>query len=208
MNRLAHDWRLALRGFRRSPALFATAVVILALGIGMSVAMFTTFRTVLVRELPVADQDRVAVMWTYRDAGTELTMGAKDLDIVRRESQTMRDVAAVAHYPAYPSTLINGDQPIVLNTAMVTGNFFDVLGARPVLGRLLRSSDDDTGPFRSDGANASRTLVLSHKAWRQKFGGDSAIVGKRLVSAVFNWEYTVVGVAPPGLDYPSGVEFW
>jgi predicted permease len=208
MNRLVRDCRLAIRGFRRSPALFAIAVVILALGIGMSVGMFTTFRTVLIRQLPVADQDRVAVMWTYHDPGTELTMGAKDLGIVRRESRTMRDIAAVAHFPAYPSTLIDGDRPVVLNTAMVTGNFFDVLGARPVLGRLLRPSDDDTGPFRADGANASRTLVLTYKAWRQKFGGDSAIVGKRLVSTVFNWEYTVVGIAPPGLDYPSGVEFW
>ncbi len=161
MHRLVQDWRLAMRGFRRSPALFATAIIILALGIGMSVAMFTTFRTVLVRQLPVVDQDRVAVMWTYRDPGTELTTGAKDLDVVRRESRTMSDIAAVAHYPAYPSTLTNGDQPIVLNTALVSGNFFDVLGARPVLGRLLRPSDDDTGPFRADGANASRTRTPS-----------------------------------------------
>lgn len=208
MNRLVQDWHLATRGFQRTPTLFAMIVAILALGIGMAVAMFTTFKTILIRELPIADQDRVVVMWTYREPGTQLTMGAKDLDVVRRESRTMRDIAAVAHYPAYPSTLVHGDRPVVLNTSMVTGNFFDVLGARPVLGRLLRPSDDDTGPFRADGAHASRTLVLSHKAWRQKFGGDSAIVGKRLVSTVFNWEYTVVGVAPPGLDYPAGVEFW
>ncbi|MGH7619563.1 MAG: ADOP family duplicated permease [Gemmatimonadaceae bacterium] len=208
MNRLGEDIRLALRGFRRSPAFIVTAVIILALGIGTSVAMFTIFRTVLVRRLPVADQDRVVVMWTYVEPSTDLVSGAKDLDIVRHESRTMRDIAAVAHYPAYPSTLVYGDQAIVLNTALVTGNFFDVLGARPVLGRLLRPSDDDTGPFRGDGANASRTLVLSYKAWRQKFGGDSTIVGKHLVSTVFGWEYTVVGVAPQGLDYPAGVEYW
>jgi predicted permease len=208
MNRLAQDWRLALRGVRRTPAFFGLAVAILAVGIGASVAMFTIVRAVLIRPLPVVEQDRVAVMWTYRDPGAELVTGAKDLDVVRRGSRTMRDIAAVAHYPAYPSTLLSGDRPVVLNTAMVTGNFFDVLGAHPVLGRLLRPSDDDTGPFRGDGANASRTLVLSYKAWREKFGGDSSIVGKHLIATVFNWEYTIVGVAPSGLDYPAGVEFW
>src|SRR3954471_19044829 len=104
MDRLSQDIRIALRGFRRSPSFVATAVIILALGIGMSVAMFTVFRTVLVRRLPVIDQDRVVVMWTYRaDPATDYVSGTKELSIVRKESRTMRDIAAVAHWPATSS---------------------------------------------------------------------------------------------------------
>src|SRR5581483_4500287 len=87
MDRLAQDFRLAWRGYRRTPAFFATAVVILAIGIGMSVAMFTVFRTVLIRKLPVADQDRVVVMWTYRDSpNVDVAAGTDFLSVVRRES--------------------------------------------------------------------------------------------------------------------------
>src|SRR5215475_4303282 len=127
MDRLRHDLRFALRGFRRSPGFFVTAIVILALGIGMSVAMFTVFRTVLVRRLPVLNQDRIVVMWTYRDDPTvDLSTGTKDLAVVRRESRTMRDVAAVAHWPATSSPFMDGDRPIELNRGMVTGNYFNV----------------------------------------------------------------------------------
>src|SRR5215467_3468946 len=129
MDRLRQDLRFAVRGFRRTPCFFITAVAILALGIGMSAAMFTVFRTVLVRRLPVIDQDRVVVMWTYRDdPNTDMVTGTKDLSVVRRESRTMRDVAAVAHWPAVQSPLIDGDHTVGLARAMVTGNFFGLLG--------------------------------------------------------------------------------
>ncbi|HEY9426721.1 MAG TPA: hypothetical protein VIR34_06170 [Gemmatimonadaceae bacterium] len=84
MDRVRQDIRLALRGFRRTPGFVATAVIILALGIGMSVAMFTLFRTVLVRQLPVVDQDRVVVMWTYAgDPTADAVTGTKGLSVVR-----------------------------------------------------------------------------------------------------------------------------
>src|SRR3954463_9317874 len=96
-----HRLSLALRGFRRSPGFFAVAVLIIGLGVGMSVAIFSVFRTVLVRRLPVVDQDRIVVMWTYvTDPNTEVTLGTKELSVVRQESRTMRDVAGVAHWPA------------------------------------------------------------------------------------------------------------
>src|SRR5689334_24635686 len=101
---IAREFRFTLRGIRRSPVFFATAVVILGVGIGMSVAMFTVFRTVLVRRLPVVDQDRVVVMWTYvADPNTDVVTGTQDLAVVRRESRTMREIAAVAHWPATPA---------------------------------------------------------------------------------------------------------
>jgi len=102
--RLLRDARFAVRGFRRTPAFFITTVAILGLGIGMSVAMFTVFRTVLIRKLPVVDQDHAVVMWTYRgDPNSDVATGTKDLSVVRAGSRTMRDIAGVAHWPAVPT---------------------------------------------------------------------------------------------------------
>src|SRR5947207_120605 len=209
MDRIAQDVRFALRSFRRASGFFATAVVILAIGIGMSVAMFTVFRTVLVRRLPVVDQDRVVVMWTYAsDPTADVVTGTKDLSVVQRESRTMRGIAAVAHWPATSSPFQYGEQSIELNRGMVTGNFFEVLGVRPAVGRLLRASDDErTGPVPND-APIVRNLVLSYRAWREKFGGDSSVVGRHLVEPLLRGDYTIIGVAPAGFDYPAGADYW
>lgn len=209
MERIRQDIRYALRGFRRTPAFFATAVVILALGIGMSVAMFTVFRTVLVRRLPVADQDHIVVMWTYgADPTTDLSTGTKDLSVVQHESRTMRGIAAVAHWPATLSPFMAGERSVELNRGMVTGNFFDVLGVRPALGRLLRPSDDETAAYSPGDPPAARSLVLSYRAWREQFGGDSSVIGRHLVEPLLRTDYTVVGVAPAGFDYPAGADYW
>jgi predicted permease len=206
MSGIANDLRLALRGFRRAGGFFATAVLILALGVGMSAAMFSLFRTVLVRQLPVVDQERVVVMWTYAaDPNTEISLGTKELSVVRQESKTMREIAAIAHWPATSSPFQYGDQSVELNRGMVTGNFFDVLGARPALGRLLRPSDDEV-PGMSP--TETRSLVLSYRAWREKFGGDSSVVGRHLVEPLVRTDYRIIGVAPAGLAYPAGVDYW
>src|SRR3954463_10923446 len=142
MNRLERDITFAVRGFRRTPTFLITAVLILGIGIGMSVAMFTVYRTVLVRKLPVTDQDRIAVLWTYHDSpDIEFATGPKYLAEVRRKARTIRDVAGVMHGGALTVGMLDGDRPLPLNRSLITTNFFDVLGARPVLGRLLHASD-------------------------------------------------------------------
>ncbi|HKW47295.1 MAG TPA: ABC transporter permease, partial [Gemmatimonadaceae bacterium] len=205
MGQLTQDLESALRGFRRTPAFFVTAVIILGLGIGMSVAMFTVFRAVLVRRLPVVDQDRIVAMWTYRVPGVEYAAGTKELSTFRRETRMLRDVAGVAHWPATAVPMLYGDRSLPLNRSLVTGNFFDVLGVRPALGRLLRPSDDAIGQRDVVG---SGVIVLSYSAWQSKFGGDSSVVGRHLIEPFTRGEFTIVGVAPPGLDYPAGAEYW
>ena len=203
-----HRISLALRGFRRSPGFFATAVLIVGLGIGMSVAIFSVFRTVLVRRLPVVDQDRIVVMWTYvTDPNTEVTLGTRELSVVRQESRTMRDIAGIAHWPAASLPFEYGDGSVELNRGMVTGNFFDVLGARPALGRLFRPSDDEV-PGISLRDTHTLALVLSYRAWQDKFGGDSAVIGRDLIEPLLRTHYRIIGVAPPGLSYPAGVDYW
>src|SRR5215211_2479894 len=159
----SHELRFALRGFRRAPGFFAIAVTILALGVGMSAAMFSLFRIVLVRQLPVVDQDRLVIMWTYAaDPNTEVSLGTKELSVVRQESRTLRSMAAIAHWPATAAAFKYGDASLELNRGMVTGNFFDVLGSRPALGRLFKPSDDEVPGMP---LTATRALVLSYRAW-------------------------------------------
>ena len=164
-DRLLRDARFALRGFRRTPGFFLTTVAILGLGIGMSVAMFTVFRTVLIRTLPVIDQDRAVIMFTYRgDPNSDVATGTKDLSVVRAESRTMRDVAGVAHWPAVPTPLRDNGTLIDLNRGMVTGNFFAVLGVRPALGRLLSASDDEP-PSGPDSTRAESLVFIGVSPW-------------------------------------------
>ncbi|HET7551106.1 MAG TPA: ABC transporter permease [Gemmatimonadaceae bacterium] len=209
MGRTWQDIRLALRGFRRTPGFVATAVIILALGIGMSVAMFTVFRTVLVRQLPVVGQDRVVVMWTYgSDAAADIVTGTKDLSVVRDESRTMSAIAAVAHWPATSTPFEYGQSSIELKRGMVTGNFFELLGVRPALGRLFSPGDDEPAGAPPTDVSITRALVLSYSAWREKFGGDSSVIGRHLVEPLIRTDYRIIGVAPPGFDYPAGADYW
>src|SRR5215213_819289 len=129
MDRVRHDIRFALRGFRRSPSFTITSVLILAIGIGMAVAMFTVFDAVVIRPLPVTSPDRVVELFTYKgDPNTDYYVIREDLTKVAAVAKTMRDVAGVAHWGAPPAPLVDGDRPLVLNRSLVTGNFFNVLG--------------------------------------------------------------------------------
>jgi putative ABC transport system permease protein len=201
MNRIAHDARLALRGFRHSPSFTITAVLILALGIGMAVAMFTVFDAVLLRPLPVQDESGLVQLFTYRgDPNADFWLLRGDLPKVAATSRTMHDIAGVAHWGASGAPFLDGDRPLVISRTTVTGNFFEVLGARPVLGRLLQTADEVAG--------AEPVLVISYGTWQKAFGGDSGVIGRRLMEPYQRLNYRIVGVAPAGLDYPSGVGLW
>jgi len=200
MTDLVRQTRIALRGLRRTPAFTIGAILILGFGIGTAVAMFTVFRAVLLDRLPVQDPDRVVVISTYKDPKVEYGLVAQDLKTVRRDSRTIREIGGFAHWGTSQGPLVDGDRTVTLGRVVATGTFFEVLGARPVLGRLLRADDDVKG--------AAPVLVLSYKAWRREFSGDSSIVGRRLYEPYSQLNYTVIGIAPPGLDYPSGAEYW
>ena len=199
MSRLWQDARLALRGFRRSPTFTVTAVLILGIGIGVATAMWAVCSGVLLRPLPVTDEARIIQPHALDAAGVDVALTREEVQHqLLPSSRTMRDMAAYAHWGVAGSAFLDGDQPILLNRAEVTGNFFNVLGARPLLGRLLRPEDD----------NNSHAVVLSYGAWRRQFGGDPTIVGRHLIWPYLNTPMTIVGVAPPGLDDPVGVDCW
>jgi putative ABC transport system permease protein len=185
---MTHDVRIALRGFLRNPTFSVTAVLILGIGIGMAVAMWGVFSAVLLRPLPIVAQDEVVVPRTLDAAGVDLPFTPAEIQDLQRDSRTMRQVAGFAHYGSYTFPLADGDQAIVLHQAAVTADFFSLLGARPVIGRLLQPSDDST----------AHVMVLSYRAWQRQFAGDRAVIGHQLRFTRATWSYAVVGVAPPG----------
>jgi len=199
MERIRRDVVVALRGFRYAPAFAVTAVLILGLGIGMATAMWTVFDAVLLRPLPVQDADRIVVLRALDQSGVEIAFETQQLEQLRQSSRTLREVAAIVHWTGPAAMpLVDGGQPIRLAQMFVSGNLFDVLGAKPALGRLLVPSDHF----------ASHVIVLSYGAWRRHFDGDPSVIGRRLTNPKDHSAYTIVGVAPPGLDYPVGVDAW
>ncbi|MBI4500691.1 MAG: hypothetical protein HY700_05970 [Gemmatimonadetes bacterium] len=134
---LRRDLSHAIRSLQRAPAFTITAILILALGIGMASAMFTVFDRVLLRPLPVPDQDRLILPRTLT-GGVDFGISPRELDQLRATSRTIRNVAGVWHGGTASFPLTDGDRWLWLNQAVVTGRFFDVLHPHPALGRMLR----------------------------------------------------------------------
>src|SRR4051812_25476497 len=202
IDRFRSDVRIALRSLARSPGLTITTTAILAVGIGMAIAMSTIVRTVIVQRLPVQNQQQLVVLRAFVE-NSELLLASDDRKVFQRETRTLRDVAGVGVLQIGSPNIV-GDVTYSLRSAAVSGNFFGLLGARPALGRLIDSTDAVAG--------LRHAVVLSYRAWREKFGADSSVLGKRVGDP---WdpdyhvaEYVIVGVAPPGLDFPAGVDNW
>jgi putative ABC transport system permease protein len=200
MERIWRDVRLALRSLRRSPTFTATTIAILALGIGMSTAMFTVYKTVLIDRLPIVGQDRLIVMHPIDRHGTHLDAPYPYLATMARDSALFRGVAGVYHLGAQPGPFMAGTTSIQLAAADASVNFFDVLSMRPAVGRLFREADGQKG--------ASLVMVLSYAAWRRQFGGDPAAIGRTLIVPYTQRPVRIVGVAPPGFAYPNGADAW
>ncbi|HEX9217458.1 MAG TPA: ABC transporter permease [Gemmatimonadales bacterium] len=193
--------RVALRSLRRTPGFALTAILTLALGIGLATAVFTVADALLLRRLPVQDQDRVVVLWGQKsDQGFAYPLGFDDAREFARRTRSLDRVAILASWGAAPLPIRDADQISRLRRALVSGEFFDVLGVQPVIGRALQPSDDVYG--------AAPVMVLSYGAWQGRFGGDTHVLGRQLIMYEDGVPYTIVGVMPQGLDYPRGTDFW
>ncbi len=196
-----HPLRIAVRSLMRAPGFAVTAILTLALGLGLSTAVFTVADAILIRRLPVGDQGRLVVLWSEtREQTANWPFAIDDVREIARRRGALEQAGFVGYYGSAPETIRDGDQVYRLRRSLVSGNFFDVLQTRPVLGRGLRAEDDLAG--------AALVAVLSHRAWRQRFGGDPAIVGRQLLIHDTGRAYRIVGVIPQGLDYPEATDFW
>jgi putative ABC transport system permease protein len=194
--------KMITRSLVRAPAFAATAILTLALGIGLSTAVFTVADALLLRSLPVRAQNDLVMLWAAKRDGSldHWPLGISDVRAYSARTRAFQDVAFADYYGALPIPIVDGGVVTRLRGALVSGNYFDVIGARALVGRTLRPSDDVVG--------AAPVVVINHATWQRRFGGDPNAIGKRITLQVDGVAYTIVGVMPQGLEYPAGVDFW
>jgi putative ABC transport system permease protein len=196
--RLAQDLRYAARSLRRAPAFTTTAVLTLALGIGVTSAMFTVVKRVLLQPLPFPSPNELFVVSHVPDQlirvfGRSMPDG-EFIDFTR----ATRAFRSVASFRTYPATLLGGGEPARVPVAAVTSGFFATIGVRPRAGRAFAVGDDRPG---SDGV-----AIVSARLSRARFGSDSAAIGRSIT--LEGYHRTVVGVMPDGFEFPRRSEVW
>lgn len=200
MNTLQQDIRYALRSLRKNLGFTTVALMTLALGIGINTAIFSVVYGVLLQGLPYPEPERLLTVWENRERRngppTEWT-GRSTFSDWRAQNRVFSGMAAVS---GWGPNLTGIDRPEVLNGALVSPDYFSVVGIAPVRGRAFLPEEEI--PDRSD------VVVLSHELWQQRFGGDPEIVGKSLM--LNGRPNVVIGVLPPGFTGPivSGAQLW
>jgi predicted permease len=192
---VAADIRYALRTLRHSRAFTTVVVITLALGIGANTAIFSVVRGVLLKPLPHRDGDRLVYLRHSADgpAAANLTFSVPEVRDFRTGAPAL---GGIAEYSSWFGTLQGDHDAVRLDMGLVTGNFFEVMGLAPVLGRLTWPSDDGTG--------VPPVMVLTHEFWIRRFGGDSSIVGKQV--RLDGTSVTVIGVLQPAPFFPDRVD--
>jgi len=189
------DLRFAFRSLIRARGLTITVVLTLALGIGANAAIFSVVRGVLLKPLANRDEDRLIYI---RQSAPGLqtpntTFSVPEVDDLKAR---VKSVSAFGDFSAIAFTMIGLGEPRVVSAGVVSGSYFDVMGLRPVLGRLINVSDD--------GPQAAGVVVLTHRFWTTAYKSDPSVIGKtvRLDSRVA----TVIGILEPSVPYPTETE--
>ncbi len=192
MTGLLHDLRFALRSLRKSPGFTLVSVLTLALGIGANTAVFSMIRGVLLRPLPYEHGERLVYLRQPAPLGGVVNAQFSPLELADYR-QRSRAMESLVEYHSMPFILLGQGEPRRVQTGVVSANFFDVLGVRPLRGRAFRPGEDQP--------SAEPVLVLSYGFWMNRLGGDPAIVGKTF--EMNDRIHTVIGVLPPVPQYPA-----
>lgn len=198
MSSFLQDVKYSLRSLRSAPGFLAVAVLTLALGIGAVTAIFSVVHAVLLQPLPYDNPDELVVLWSRNpEQGQErYFVSPQDFHSWRTQSSAFEQMAGF--WPTHHTLTSPDHEAERLRSTMVSGEFFDLLGARPFRGRTLRREDE--------GEDAGFVVVLSHSLWRNRLNGDETIVGRALT--LDGASYEVVGVTEPGFELPEGTELW
>jgi predicted permease len=194
-----HDFKIAVRSLWRVPALWITVALTLALGIGANAAIFSVVRAVLLRPLVNRDEDRLLyVRQSAPGIGIEnATFSIPEIDDLGKGLKAITDLGT---FSTIDFTIVGLGTPREIPAGVVDGHYFEVMGLRAVLGRLLTPSDD--------GPNAAGAIVLTYRFWSASLHSDPSVIGKtvRLESFSGARSATVVGVLEPSVPYPVATE--
>ena len=197
MDALAQDVRFAIRTLLRAPLVSGLAVACLALGIGANATMFSVFDGILIKPFPFKDPDTLVVVTEthQRNGIDDGGMSFPNFRDVRNEARSVTDLAA---HTGRTLTFVYDGEAVRHAGWVVSSNLFDLLGARPALGRSFTADDDRPG--------APGTLILSDAVWRARFNADPAAIGRTVI--VNDAPHTIVGVMAPRFAFPVATEAW
>src|SRR5688572_13450059 len=190
-----NDLKFALRSLGRARGLSITVVLTLALGIGANAAIFSVVRGVLLRPLVNREESRlIYIRQTASGIGSEnSTFSVPEIRDLRQRSKT---VTAIGEFSTITFTMVGLGEPRQIRAGVVDGTYFEVMGLRPVLGRLLTSNDA--------GATAAGAAVLTHRFWTTVLNSDPSVMGKSI--RLGTRTATIVGVLEPSDPYPAETE--
>jgi putative ABC transport system permease protein len=182
-----HDARYALRRCRKDPGFAISSIIVLALGIGASTAIFSVVNPILFRPLPYPAAKRIMMIWESRRGEKPMEVAFGTFHGLKERSRSFESLAVMR--PWQPA-MIGSGEPERLEGQLVSADFFQVLGVIPALGRSFQAADDQFhGP---------NNVILSDALWRRRFAGDPTIIGRTIT--LDNNPYTVIGVMPASFE--------
>jgi len=197
MENLLSDTRYAIRNLLRRPAFTLIAVVTLALGIGANTTIFSAINALLLKPLPIPELDRVVAIWDKLPSRgvlhNEVTF-ANYLDL-RSQNQSFEQLAL---YRWWSPNLTGVEPPERLQGFLVTANFFDALGLKPIMGRNFAEEENQPGK--------DAVAIITHSLWQRRFGGDPEILNKTVT--INTVARRVIGVMPENFNFPKGAEMY
>ena len=203
MNTLLHDIRYGLRMLLKHRGFTAVAVIALALGIGANTAIFSLVNGVLLRPLPFPNAERIVYFEGKNPAAGITDSNISYLDFTDWSQQTDLFASTAAYWIGNADLSGDGAEPEAVPRAGVTTGFFSVLGVQPALGRAIVPEDDKPASFNE---GRGTVAIISHGLWKRRFGSDPAIIGR--VVQMKSRPLTVIGVMPPGFEYPEQTQIW
>jgi len=195
METLIKDIRYGVRSLAKRPGFTAIAILTLAIGIGACTAIFSVVDGVLLRPLPYPHAEQLVQLREVNPKGVHIRFAEPNFLDVRARSRTLE---AVAEYGADLTTVTGASEPVRALTVVVSGDFFDVLGTKPVVGRTFVPDESKPG--------GTPVAVVSYGFWQRLLGGRSELAGTTL--RLMNQDVTVVGAMPAGFSFPQDAEVW
>ncbi len=196
MENLIKDLRYGVRSFLKRPGFLVIAISTLALGIGATTAMFTVVNSVLLRPLQFPEPDRIVLFSGVKPrlGITDSNMSVPDFFDWRQQSQSFEQIAGFVSGGVFLSL---NDETERVRASSVTAEFFPLFRTNPIAGRALQASDMQEGVD---------SVVIGYGLWQRRFGGSASTLNSKV--AIGNETATIVGIMPPGFNYPDESEMW
>ncbi|MGC1935531.1 MAG: ABC transporter permease, partial [Candidatus Acidiferrales bacterium] len=195
MNNFWQDFRFGIRTLLKNPGFAVVAILTLALGIGASTAIFSVVDAVLLRPLPYPNPQQLVAVWEVEANGHRAHLADPNFLDFRAQNETL---SGLADFSSGPDSVSGGSEPVRVDIATVSQDFFNVLGTQPFRGRAFAPNEQVL--------HGAPAMIVSYSYWRQFLGGREDLSHIRLT--MDETVFPVVGVMPPGFDFPAGVSAW